>query len=443
MRQSGAADRRFSVNQRRLAAVIVIIVLLVLTGAPSCHRAWHGVKNTEDFEAIYQAACAIWNHQDIRAATDRFYTYSPFIAFILQPLAVFPEHAAALVWIVINAVLISGASMFAAKEIVKRWRPNLTGKPDASLPWLIAAGALLLSFDKLRADFRLMQIDGLLVLGFALILPWLEKKSWIRGLIVGATANVKYLALIFLPYFIVKRNFLAAIVAVVSFFLLIMLPAVEVGFPLAVRYAGDAMAVIGRLTNLAPPVSGQPMRVIPVSWDRSISFTSAISRTADAHGFSDSISNLLTVIAFMIVVGGIILIARYHGVRLFAFGNSDGDQRRGAIVSLEWAALIVLALVFSPQTMARHFLLLTFVYMVAMSILMTGIRNPSRAVLVLAVLIAFVGLIFPFRALGLDALLKTWRAMAGASWCALILILAVTWSGAAALSERAKSQSGS
>ena len=390
-----------------------------------------GAKNTEDFEPVYQAASAIWNHQEIRAATDRFFIYSPFVAFIFQPLTIFSEHAAAFAWIVINAALIFFAIVFAAKEILKRWRPLLRNEPDASWPWLIAAAALLLNYDKLHAEFRLMQIDGLLVLGFAMVLPWLDRQSWIPGLIVGATANVKYLALIFVPYFVIKRNFRALLATIVSFFVFMMLSAIEVGFSLAAHYAGDAIGVIGRLTNIAP-ASGAPMRVIPVSWDRSISFTSAISRAGDAWGLSDLVSNMATAIAFAIVVGVVVWIARCHGVRLFGLRDSDSAESRGARVTLEWAALVVVAVTFSPQTMARHFLLLSFVYMVALSILIANGKS-SRMLLVLAMMVTVIGLTFPFRALGLDAVLKGWRAVGGASWCALVLILAVISSGAAAI----------
>jgi hypothetical protein len=174
--------------------------------------------------------------------------------------------------------------------------------------------------------------------------------------------------------------------------------------------------------------------MLPIGWNRSVSFTSAIFRTIKDQGLSDWIATALLVCALAIVIGAIAFVARRHGVRLFVPGDTEVDETRGAQVTLEWAALIVVALVFSPQIMARHMLLLTLVYIVALGIFCAQRRTGPRVVLITAIVLTVAGLSFPFGAFGLDDVLQSWRAVAGASWCALLLILAVTWAGAVTIS---------
>jgi hypothetical protein len=424
----------FSATRRRLAAITAIIVLLVVAAAPTMRRAWAGEKGIEDFAPTYWAARAMWNGQDIYKATDRLYLYSPFVAFIFQPIAAGPEYRAAVMWAVLSAVLIAAASIIASKEIVKRWRLD-AGKADVSLPWLIAAVALLLSFDKLRAEFRLIQIDALLFFGFASILVWMDRKPSLAALMVGITANIKYLSLIFVPYFIIKRQYRAAAISIVSFAFFMILPAIEIGPRLAGGYAVNALAALAKLANLTPRVPGQGVRILPLSWDRSVSFTSAIFRAANSYRLSDFVAAALVVVGFAAVVGTIIFIGRRQSVCLLRPDAGHGSEARGAGVSLEWAVLIVVALIFSPQTMARHMVLLSLVYTVAIGIFIAHKERRLRILLIVATVVAVAGLSLPFRAFGLDNLLQAWRAVSGASWCAFLLSLAVSWAGSSAISE--------
>jgi hypothetical protein len=432
-------DDKFSPAVRRLAAVMAVIVLLAVAAAPTVHRTWAQEKDVEDFAPTYRAARAMWNGQNIYEATDRLYLYSPFVAFIFQPLAFLPEHNAALAWTILSAALIAAASVLAAKDIVKRWRPH-GSTADVSLPWLVATIALLLSFDKIHAEFRLIQIDAVMFLGFVSILISMDRKPSLAGLVVGITANIKYLSLIFVPYFIIKRNYRAAAISVVSFIFFMMLPAVEIGLRLAGTYAANALGGLAKLAKLTPRVRGEGLRILPLYWDRSVSFTSAIFRATNSHGFSDLVASALVVVAFAVVVASIIFTGRRHGLRLLSPAMGDRCGARDAASSLEWAAVIVIALVFSPQTMARHMVLLSLVYTVAIGIFIARKERRSRGLLIGATIVAVGGLSLPLRALGLDELLRSWRAISGASWCALLLILAVTWAGSSAISEMANKQ---
>jgi alpha-1,2-mannosyltransferase len=209
----------------------VIAAVIAATALPAAHRVWRG--HTGDFTHFWQAAHAMLHVDDIYAAAAGRYVYPPLLAFLFQPLALIPERAAAIVWIAINSGLILATVLLAAKEVSARWRIENA--------LLIAALALALNIDKIRSLLSLGQSDGLMLLAFACVLAWMEGKPLLAGLAVGLSANIKYVSLIFVPYFLIKRNYRAVAAAMLSFGFFMLLPAVEVGFTRGAEYARTAL----------------------------------------------------------------------------------------------------------------------------------------------------------------------------------------------------------
>jgi Glycosyltransferase family 87 len=432
----GPDAKRRATFPLRVAAGVIIAVLLITAATPAIHDTWTGQKATEDFAADYGAAQAMWNGKDIYTATNGFYVYSPFLAFILQPLVAIPEHVASIVWVVFSVFIFFGAALLASKEITKRW--CAAGEPvDVSLPWVIATIVLLLSYDKIHTDLRLGQTDCLMLLGFVCVLRWMDPKPWLAGLAVGVLANIKYFGLIFVPYFIIKRNYRAAVASVASFFLFIMLPSVEVGFNMAGTYAVKALGGLAKLIHIRPAVEGHGLQIEPASWDRSISFTSAIFRITDFNGLPEWLGAIFVIIAFAAVMGMIFFSSRPHGLVLFKSNTNGRDgAEQDAVATLEWSVAIMIAITFAPQITARHMVLTLLLYNVGIGIFFLQHDKQLRTVLAVVIVLMVVGLSLPFRGLGLDNALRTWREVGGASWCALVLILALVWAGSRAISAR-------
>ncbi|HEY2101733.1 MAG TPA: glycosyltransferase family 87 protein [Chthoniobacterales bacterium] len=413
---------------RRLASITLIVLVLVAAAIPTFVRNATTQKDTQDFAPIYHAAQAMWTGQNIYAATNGLYIYPPFLAFIFQPLILFPEHTAAIVWVIASAFLIALAALMSAREMSRRWTiPE--GTEDPSRWWMIAAMAILLSLEKIHADFRLGQTDCLMILGFACVLRWMDRKPWLAGLAVGATANMKYLSLICLPYFLLKRNFRAAAASILSFTLLMVVPALEVGVREATQFAASAFGALVKMADLAPRLAGHGMKIPRASWERSVSITSAILRFSRSHQYPDWLAFVSVLLAFLIVAAAIILVSRHHGLRLFTPTAQLASPVREAAASLEWATLIVLALVFSPQTTARHMVLLLLVYIAALAVFFAQKQRGGRIVLAFAMIVTSLGLSFPPRKMGIDEALWVWRGIAGASLCAIFLLLVILFYG--------------
>jgi len=427
---------------KRFSAALFIVVVFIASGMPTFLRTWSGRKIPDDFLVVYSAARAMSNQVDIYAGTAGMYIYSPFLAFIFQPLAVLPERAAAIVWLALSASIIFAASLIAARKVTESWR--LWQKEiDSSIPWLISATALLLSFAKIRSDFTLGQTDCLIIVGLVGVLWWMDRRPALAGIAAGATANIKYLALIFVPYFLIKRNYRAAIASIVSFLFFFTLPALEVGLRSIKTYAIDALAVLNRVAGVRELISltatGRSDKPIvnSVTWDHSVSLTSSILRVTRSHEVPDFIGASLIVVLFAAIAMAIVLIGRRQGVNIFQPATAKTATSHPGAGTIEWAALIVLALVFGPQTTARHMIFLILVYTVAMAIVLAQKRRGPQIALIVSMVATAVVLSLPFRETGFHPSLIALKSIGTASWCALVLILCLVWIGSRTISEAA------
>ncbi len=410
-------------SRKRLAYGALTIIVLFILGAHAVLRQFT-IGGTKDFHYFYHAARAMWNGSDIYAAANGHYIYPPFLAFVLQPLALMPEHMAAIIWIVLSGVFVFAAALIAASEAARCWL-RTGAENDPSIPWLIAAIATLLIADKIHASFILGQTDCLMLLGFACTLSWMQRKPLLAGAIVGATASIKYLSLIFVPYFLIKKNFRAAFGSIVAFSFFMALPAMQIGFARAARYTAIEFRGLGRMMGIieAPKTA----KILKVGMDRSVSITSSMFRVTRSNGLPDLLAATLLLCVFVAVIAAIVFMCRRNGVSIFRPEKSD-LLATNAVTSLEGTVLIFFALAFSPKTTARHMALLLLINTVAIAVFLVQDARTSRVLLIIAAALQVAVLSLSFRAI------VAWRAVGGASWCALGLVLAIVWSGSRAIS---------
>jgi hypothetical protein len=422
---------------RRIIGLLLISAVLLTAAMPTLARNWQGNKDTEDFAPIYQAARAMLSGRDIYAAADGLYIYPPLLAFLFQPLALLPEHTAAIAWCILSVIIMFSAACLAGEEATRRWRGFEVGIISSSAS-IVAAGAVLLAAEKIHADFRLGQTDCLMLLGLISILRWIEEKPWVAGAAVAATASMKYVTLIFLPYFIIKRNYRAAIASLAWLLVFNALPALEVGIRGATQFLASALGAIIKMANVLPP-AGVKEHISRVSWDRSVSITSAVVRLAESYHVPLWAALLFLCGCFVAFITVTLLLSGLYGVRLFRGPILERSGAGGAVAALEWSILIVAALVFSPQSTARHFVLMLGVYAVGLATLLAQRARAPRIILGIALVLTSLGISFPPRNLGMDSALGQWRAIAGASWCAVVLLLLIVAIGSRTISVAEKS----
>jgi len=415
-------------SRKRLAYGMVMVILLLGLIA---HVVRLQVSNgTGDFTYFYRAARAMRNGEDLYAATNGHYIYPPFLAFAFQPLTLVSEQTAAIIWTALSAVFVFAAALVAAKEVAVRWcRPDVA--IDPSIPWAIAAIAMILFTDEIHMMFILGQTDCLMLLAFACALRWMDRKPLLAGIAIGATASIKYLSLIFVPYLLIKKNCRAALASTLAFVFFMALPATELGFTRAAQYTTAEFRGLGRMLGVI--TATKRVKILRVTMTRSVSITSAIFRLTRSQGLPDWLAGLLLLLVFAAIMTAIISLCRHHDVLLFRETKSD-QPRANAVASLEWAVLIFLATTFSPQTTARHMVLLLLVSTVAVALLFAQKAKGARALLITVMALMVAGLSLP------PIPIDSWRAISGPSWCAIALILAIMFVGSRTISEMQSSK---
>jgi hypothetical protein len=409
----------------------LIMTVLLVCAAHAVRQFWAG--DPGDFGHFYRAANAIWKGEDIYLAAQGHYIYPPFLAFIFQPFTVLSERTAAMLWTAISAALILTAILIASREAAARW-PRLADESDISLPWVIATAVTCLMVDKIRGTLALGQTDCLMLLGFACVLRWMERRPVLAGLAVGASANVAYLTLICVPYFLIKRNYKAAFAAILAFLCFLLLPGIEVGYEKLGYYLASSVGGLRRLIATAPA----PIHVFHVTWDRSISLTSSVFRLTQSAALPDAAAVILLLLLCGGIMTAIVSIGRSHGVSLFR--PAQPKTERDPVTHIEWAVVIFFALAFSPQSTARHMVLLLLIFTVAIAIFGDQTATRSRILLGGALTLVVMALSLPFSMIGLAHLRTNLRAVGGPSWCVLILVLVMVWTGTRTIGDKAKNK---
>jgi len=171
------------------------------------------------------------------------FTYPPISAVLLSPLAWMPLNVANAVWAVLTlGLLIATLVVFAP----------VSGLARGSSAWwwvLVAAFAVTARLEPVRSTMGYGQINVLLM---ALVAAdcLLVRTRWPRGAVVGAVAAVKLTPAVFVLYFLIRRDYRAAVTSAVSGALVTAL-----GFALApadsVTYWSGAVTDTGRIGSLA------------------------------------------------------------------------------------------------------------------------------------------------------------------------------------------------
>jgi alpha-1,2-mannosyltransferase len=169
------------------------------------------------------------------------FTYPPIAAVLLAPLALLPMAAA--------GTVLTVASIALAAVVLRLFLRRLAGPAAASVwaaGWLLPAALLL---EPVRSTLAYGQINMVLMVLVALdcLAP---DPRWPRGALTGLAAAVKLTPAAFVLFFLLRRDYRAAVTAGVSF-----VAATAVGFALAgpdsVRYWTATVFQTGRIGDPA------------------------------------------------------------------------------------------------------------------------------------------------------------------------------------------------
>jgi hypothetical protein len=345
-----------------------------------------------DFATFYEAAQFALEGRDIYTAgkTDQKYVYPPLVAFLYTPLASLSRLHGAEVALFLGAAILAGSLLLTAKAVTQRLGAG-GGPPVMWVAFIVA----MLNENELRLQLTMLETDSLMLLMFALALWWLDRRPVLAGLALAFAFNIKYLPIVVLPYLILRRRWKTTGAMIFGSIVFGLLPALLLGWREDLRCLRVSFGGLLKWVGVRP-VNPGAIDIHGIGDNLSLSITSALGRALGRFGFSSA--------AIMLAAGGVGLLAlaavawmyRRNGLSLWASPARAALAKPPwyALVALEWAGLITVALAFSPDTNARHLLLAVIVNAVGVVLLLCD-RPSRRLPLAIALLIIFLTAIMP------------------------------------------------
>ena len=180
-------------------AVRPALILLAAAALISAYLLQIGPEMT-DFGVCYQGGQRIFQGETLYRESDGHlqYKYSPASALFFIPLALLPYGTAKVIWYILEIAFLAGI-LFLSFQIL----PVAEKRATPLLAW-----TFLIEFKLLAREVQLGQVNlFILFLLTSTIYLLLRRKDRSAGFLWGGSLLFKPYALVFLPYFLIKRRF--------------------------------------------------------------------------------------------------------------------------------------------------------------------------------------------------------------------------------------------
>jgi hypothetical protein len=281
---------------------------------------------------------------------------------------------------------------------------------------MVAALVTLLAAPRLRSEIQMWQTNILMMSGLLLALKHLDSRPWLAGLALGFAINIKYLPLAFIPYLLLRRRWAAAAWSLAGIAGFALLPAVYSDLGTAARQWATALSGLARLFGFAAP-AGAAANIDPITAGYSLSVTSTIARVVGSRTELWQVWLVTAVVALVVVL----VIASVYRIRrqpLLDWPASAGQitQPLLGLLQLDWAALVILALAFSPQTNPRHASLLVLVFAPLSAMICLPRADIDRRAAIAGAAILFAAFVNPLSLPPLAPLAPSWNWIGVPAW---------------------------
>jgi alpha-1,2-mannosyltransferase len=257
---------------------------------------------------VYHGALMYWVHDDgllydfVRPRTEYGFTYPPFAALAMLPMAALPWHA---------VIAVSVALTVAATGLVLYWLVAPVARGQGWPVWFAVAVAACLAaaFEPMRETFMFGQVNAVLlalVLGDALLL--VRGGSRFAGIGVGLATAIKLTPGIFILYLLVTRRLRATAVAAgtaagATLLAAAVSPAESRVFWTEALWNTDRVGDLAYISNQS--LQGMLARLDPVDPSRGVWLAGVVALLA-VWAWRLRRADLVTGIALTGVVGGLI-----------------------------------------------------------------------------------------------------------------------------------------
>ncbi len=400
----GLLDNR-CINFLAWAALLAIFAFFL---AHNLHRI-EQQNHLSDFRTFYAAADALAHgNSPYHTDTPWNYVYPPLIAWLLVPLLPLGPVKAAVVFLGANIVLAVSAVLLLAREFQARFRlETVEGSPP--VPFIYPALlATLITLGRFKAEIQQNETDTLILAALVCGVCLLDEWPLLAGAALGFAFNIKYLTIGLLPYLLLRRRWRASLSFVCSIILFALLPAITIGMRTNWHYLEYTTGGLLKAVGVDTVVSAEGrVTVVKPSSLISVSLSSGIARQLRGHSG-----------AVLPVLGAL---ARARILPLWKWPRTSLQRAapyRGLIV-VEWSGIMVVTLIFSPNTNTRHLVLALIPGMLLATLFCSARRDIRRTPLIIAGFLCFLGFEAFSRAASAKLMLW-WFSIAGPAWCLLL-----------------------
>jgi alpha-1,2-mannosyltransferase len=317
-------------------------------------------KDTVGMEVYPQGGDCVLHGEPLRVCAELF-SYPPAFAFLMAPFSWLPMGPRIVVWYLISLAATVGC-FWVSEQLVLKLLPGRWSQIE--LAWLRIV-TVIVSLKFVLAVFEYQAYDTLAAfIVFLGLWAIVQNRSFVSGALLALAAAIKATPLVFLPYLVVKRRFVAAAVFV----------AVFVGLWLA----PDAY---NALKGLYPHYTE--------NWIKQIVTPALAHEQTDAtfwkawmganilnHSFRGTVTRMVVGTAAE-VHGQLILYALCAVYVAFVGLLLLRSARRDGFVAVDGSILVISMMMLSPMTSRYHYILLILPYMTVIGL---AVRDRSLRV---------------------------------------------------------------
>ncbi|HUU37618.1 MAG TPA: glycosyltransferase family 87 protein [Candidatus Desulfaltia sp.] len=205
-------------RKRAVGLALILTAAALLAGVYLLHIG----RDMSDFGVCYQGGQRIVQGETLYRDADGHlqYKYSPTSALFFAPLALLPFGAAKVIWYILEFAFLAGIFLLFFKIL------PIAGKRAAStLAW-----TFLIELKFFAREIELGQVNlFILFLLTSMLYLLLWKKDIAAGFLWGSSLFFKPYALVFLPYFLIKRKFRTLVAGLATALIGLLLPAIFYG----------------------------------------------------------------------------------------------------------------------------------------------------------------------------------------------------------------------
>lgn len=328
-------------------------------------------KDTVGMEVYPQGGACVVQGEPLRTCAELF-SYPPAFAFLMAPFAAMPMGLRIVVWYLVSIAATIGCFWVSEKLVLKllpgRWS-------QIELAWLRIV-TVIVSLKFVLAVFEYQAYDTLaafiIVLGLWAVL---QNRTFVSGALLALAAAIKATPLVFLPYLVVKRRFVAAAIFVAVFVGLWALPdlysALKGLYP---HYTENWIkqivtpALAHEQTDATFWKTWMGANILNHSFRGTVA-RMVVGTAAEVHGQLV----LYSLCAVYVAVIGLLLLR---------------SARRDGFVAVDGSILVIAMMMLSPMTSRYHYILLVLPYMTVIGL---AIRDRSlRVPAIITMAIAFI-----------------------------------------------------